>query len=80
MTPLTSSPYGAERGVEDVLLALINNVYEQLQQAQSPVTMVFVHFGIALNTIQPHLIVDKLVNSRVNPNRVSQLLSCPQSF
>lgn len=62
--------YLAERGVKDALPTMINNVYEQLQQARSPVKIAFVDFSIAFNTIQPHLLVDKLVDLWVNPNRI----------
>uniref|UniRef100_A0A9J7XIF0 Reverse transcriptase domain-containing protein n=1 Tax=Cyprinus carpio carpio TaxID=630221 RepID=A0A9J7XIF0_CYPCA len=59
--------YRAERGVEDALLSLINSTHEHLEHAQSLVKIVFIDFSSAFNTIQPHLLVRKLVHLGVNP-------------
>ena len=50
--------YRAEKGVEDALLTLTNNIYEHLVQAKSLVKIVFIDFSSAFNTIQPHLGLD----------------------
>uniref|UniRef100_A0A671TU97 Reverse transcriptase domain-containing protein n=1 Tax=Sparus aurata TaxID=8175 RepID=A0A671TU97_SPAAU len=62
--------YRAERGVEDALLTLTNNIYEHLEQAKSLVKIVFIGFSSAFNTIQLHLMVKKLVHLGVNPKIV----------
>ncbi|KAK0131096.1 RNA-directed DNA polymerase from mobile element jockey [Merluccius polli] len=59
--------YRAKRGVEDALLTSINNVSEHLEHARSLVKIVFIDFSSAFNTIQPHLMVRKLLHLGVNP-------------
>ena len=63
--------YHAERGVEDALLTLTNNIHEHLEQAKSLVKIVFIDFSSAFNTIQPHLMAQKSVHLRINPRIVS---------
>lgn len=62
--------YRAETGVEDTLLTMINNIYENLEQAQSLVKIVFVDFSSVFNNIQPHLMVGRLVHLGVNPKLI----------
>lgn len=62
--------YRAERGVEDALLSLINSTHEHLEHTQSLVKIVFIDFSSAFNTIQPHLLVRKLVHLGVNPQLI----------
>lgn len=44
-----------------------DTIHVQLEQAQSLVKIVFVDFSSGFNTIQPHPMVDKLVDLGVNP-------------
>jgi len=69
--------YRAERGVEDALLTLTNNIYVHLEQAKSLVKIVFIDFSSAFNTIQPHLMVKKLVHLGVNPRLVLWIFDEP---
>ncbi len=50
--------YRAERGVEDALLTLVNNIYEHLECVNNLVKVVYVDFSSAFNTIQSHLLVN----------------------
>ena len=69
--------YRVERGVEDALLTLTNNIYVHLEQAKSLVKIVFIDFSSAFNTIQPHLMVKKLVHLGVNPRLVLWIFDEP---
>lgn len=62
--------YRAERGIEDALLSLINSTHKHLEHAQSLVKIVFIDFSSAFNTIQPHLLVRKLLHLGVNPQMI----------
>ena len=48
------------------MLTLLNGVYEHLEKAGTFVRIVFVDFSSAFNTIQPHLLVKKLLDMDVN--------------
>ena len=60
--------YRPKRSVEDAVLTLLNGVYEHLEKAGTYVRIVFVDFSSAFNTIQPHLLVKKLLDMEVNSN------------
>lgn len=57
-----------QRGAEDALLTLTNNIYEYLEQEKSLIKIVF--FSSAFNTVRPHLMVKKVVHLGVNPRLV----------
>lgn len=58
--------YRAERGVEDALQTLVNNLYEHLECANNLVKVVYIDFSNNFNTIQPHLLMNKLMDLSVN--------------
>ena len=60
--------YRAKRGVEDAILFFTNNVYSHLDTPKSYVRTLFLDFSSAFNTIQPHLLIPKLLNMGVNKN------------
>ncbi|CAB1312655.1 unnamed protein product, partial [Coregonus sp. 'balchen'] len=64
-----------EMGVEDALLVMLNNIYEHIEKANSPVKIIFIDFSSLFNTIQPHLLVDKLVNLGVKTLQIKWINS-----
>ena len=60
--------YKSKRGVEDAILLFTNNVYSHLDVPKSYVRTLFIDFSSAFNTIQPHLLIPKLLNMGVSKN------------
>ena len=54
--------YRSGRSVEDAILLFLNNVYTHLNVPRSYCRILFVDFSSAFNTIQPHILVNKLKN------------------
>lgn len=54
--------YRASRGVEDATATLLNLVFKHLEGSKTFARLLFVDFSSAFNTIQPHILIDKLVN------------------
>ena len=65
--------YRARRGVEDACITLLNNIYKHLENPESYVRILFVDFSSAFNTIQPHLLMEKLMKMRVNSSLIKWL-------
>lgn len=53
--------YRANRGVQDATITLLNLIYKHLEGNKNHVRLLFVDFSSAFNTIQPHLLVQKLI-------------------
>ncbi|XP_077981372.1 uncharacterized protein LOC144436447 [Glandiceps talaboti] len=66
--------YRANRSVEDAVIALLHQALSHLEQPKSFVRILFVDFSSAFNTIQPHLMVNKLNAMNVNPNIILWVL------
>ena len=66
--------YKAKRGVEDAILSFTNNVYKQLDTPKTYIRTMFIDFSSAFNTIQPHILVPKLLNMNVNKPTVLWIL------
>ena len=60
--------YRARRGVEDAKLCILNSIYKHLELPKSYVRILFVDFSSAFNTIQPHILLEKLFDMGVNCN------------
>ena len=60
--------YRARRGVEDAKLCILNSVYKHLELPGSYVRILFADFSSAFNTIQPHILLKKLLDMGVNCN------------
>lgn len=54
--------YRAGRGVEDATATLLNLAFKQLEGNKNHVKLLFLDFSSAFNTIQPHILIDKLLN------------------
>ena len=53
--------YRARRGFEDATATLLNLILKHLDDSNTHSKIVFVDFSSAFNTIQPHILVDKLL-------------------
>ena len=67
--------YKQQRGTDDAVITLLHHTYAQLEKPKSFVRMVFVDFSSAFNTVQPHLIGQKLLRMNVNPHPILLILS-----
>ena len=55
--------YRAGRGVQDALATLLNLLHKHLEGNKNHARLLFIDFSSAFNTIQPHVLVEKLVSS-----------------
>ncbi len=55
--------YRAGRGVEDATACLLNLVFKHLEGNKNHAMLLFADFSSAFNTIQPHILIDKLINN-----------------
>ena len=51
----------AERSVEDTKLFLLDKLYKHLEQPQSHARILFADFSSAFNSMQPHILAQKLI-------------------
>ena len=58
--------YQAKRGVEDATLTLVHNLQQHLDGVGNSTRVLFVDFSSAFNTMQPHLLINKLRSLNVN--------------
>ena len=52
--------YQSRRNTEDAILYMLNNIYKHLDKPGNTVRIMFYDFSSAFNTIQPHLLVQKM--------------------
>ena len=64
---LTSITYRAGRGVEDATVTLVHHVTSHLDQAGTSARILFMDMSAAFNTIQHHILLEKLLDLQVNP-------------
>ena len=62
--------YKASRSVEDASLILLNLITQHLEKAKSYVWILFVDFSGAFNTIEPYVLLKRLIDLHVNSNLV----------
>ena len=62
--------YRAGRGVRDATLTLLNLILGHLDTSGTTVHMLFVDFSSAFNTIQPNVLIQKLLNLEINSDHV----------
>ena len=58
--------YKAKRGVEDATLTLLNVISQHLDSSGSCVRILFMDLSSAFNTIQPHLLIKRLLDLQAN--------------
>lgn len=66
--------YRKNRGVDDALLYLLNRCYSHLEKAGSSIRLMFYDFSSAFNTIQPHILAQKLSNMKIAPPTILWIL------
>ena len=54
--------YKTKRGVEDTVLVFVNNALKHMESLKTFVCILFIDFSSAFNTIQPHILVEKLLS------------------
>ena len=59
--------YRQNRGVEDAVLSLVQYTHSHLETSGSFVRILYVDFSSAFNTVQTHLLVQKLSDMHINP-------------
>ena len=69
--------YKCHRGVDDASLTLLHGAptYTHLEKPKSFLRLVFIDFSSAFNTVQPHLMGQKLTQMDVNPHLILWVLS-----
>ena len=68
--------YSEGLGVDDAVLTLLHTLHKHLDTLGTKARLLFVEFSSAFNTIQPHLLMDKLMKMNVN----AKLIVWIQSF
>lgn len=53
--------YRNKRGIEDAVATLLHLVFQHLEKPKTFVKLLFIDFSSAFNTIQPHILIDKLI-------------------
>lgn len=66
MDPLQFA-YKAKRGVDDATCLLLNLAYQHLDITGNYVRILFMDFSSAFNTLQPHLLLSRLIDLNVSP-------------
>ena len=62
--------YQSGRGVEDAKLLILNNLYKHLEKPQAHVRLLFADFSSAFNTMQPHLLIERLLYDFKLPHQI----------
>ena len=63
--------YKTKRRVEDAVLVFVNNALKHMESPKTFVRILFIDFSSAFNTIQPHIMVEKLLSLSVNKNLIA---------
>ena len=59
--------YRERRGVEDAVITLLHKIYVHLEDAATYARFLFLDFSSTFNTIQAHVLMEKLQQLEVNP-------------
>ena len=62
--------YRKNKSVDDALLVFLNNITKHLDVPKSHARVLFIDFSSAFNTIQPHLLAQKLIALNVNTSTI----------
>lgn len=66
--------YRKDVGVDDALLFMLHNIYSHLETTASSVRIMFFDFSSAFNTIQPHILANKLSNFKLHNTTIAWIL------
>jgi len=69
MDPLQFA-YRVGRGVDDATATLLDIIFSQLDKAKTFTRVLFMDFSSAFNTLQPHLLISRLLDLQVSPGIV----------
>ncbi len=58
--------YSQNRSFQDAVLTLFNQTCEHLESKNSQIRILFVDFSSTFNTIQPHVLLKKMLEMKVN--------------
>jgi hypothetical protein len=67
--------YTKDRSTEDAILTLLHHLHQHLDRTGTYARVLFVDFSSAFNSIQPHLLINKLLSMAVNPTIISWVFS-----
>ena len=67
--------YSTNRSVQDATLILINEISKHLDKPKSQVRALYIDFSSAFNTMQPHILLNKLFEMDVNSNILKWIFS-----
>ena len=67
--------YKAKRNVEDACLLFTNNILKHLEKNRNYARVLFIDFSSAFNTIQPHVMVQKLKDLDVRNDIIAWFLT-----
>ena len=74
--------YKKGRNTEDAILLMLHKLYHHLDTPKNYARILFIDFSSAFNTIQPHLMIQKLsslnVSQRIQAWVMQSLINCPQ--
>lgn len=63
------------RSVQDATLTLLNDVNKHLDKPKSQIRALFIDFSSAFNTMQPHILLNKMLQMGVNRNILKWIFS-----
>ena len=67
--------YREKRNVEDAIIIFVNNVLKHLEGQRKYARCLFIDFSSAFNTIQPHMLTQKLLTyPKINKNMIAWIL------
>ena len=66
--------YKAKRNVEDAVLCFCNTLLKHLDKQRTYARVLFIDFSSAFNTMQPHLLIEKLLLLKINPHLCAWVL------
>lgn len=67
--------YFPNRSTKDTIVTILHAVLKHLDKPKSYVRMLFLDFYSAFNTIQPHLLMQKLMKMDTNPRIIHWIFS-----
>ena len=71
----TQFVYQRNRGTEDAIIYVLNSAYRYLEKPGCSIKIRFYDFSSAFNTIQPHLLVNKMKNMHLSTSFIAWILS-----
>ena len=67
--------YKKGSSTDDAIILLIQNILSHLEKQKTYARVLFIDFSSAFNTIQPHLMLEKLMSMSVNPTLLKFIMS-----